>query len=74
MSPECHNKPLEMSMIEKTKTADVAEMRELTLDEIDDIAGAGRIGRVIAWLKKIFGGNDPKPPRGPFNPPPDHLK
>ncbi|MFM9850117.1 MAG: hypothetical protein ACKVP3_23545 [Hyphomicrobiaceae bacterium] len=60
-------------MIEETKTADVAEMRELTLDEIDAIAGAGRIGRVLSWLKKLFGGNDPKPPRGPFNKPPDHL-
>jgi hypothetical protein len=70
MSPECHNKPLEMSMIEETKTADVAEMRELTLDEIDATAGAG----IISWLKRLFGGNDPKPARGPFNRPDDHLK
>jgi hypothetical protein len=62
--------PKEMSMIEETKTADVAEMRELTLDEIDAAAGAG----LWSWLKKIFGGNDPQPSRGPFNRPPDHLK
>ena len=65
MSPECHNKPLEMSMIEETKTADVAEMRELTLDEIDATAGAG----IISWLRRLFGGDNPQPPRGPFNKP-----
>lgn len=62
--------PKEMSMIEEIKTADVAEMRELTLDEIDATAGAG----FWSWLKGIFGGNDPQPSRGPFNRPPDHLK
>jgi hypothetical protein len=47
-----------------------AELRELSLDEIDATSGAG----LISWLKKIFGGNDPKPPRGPFNRPDDHVK
>ena len=45
------------------------DMRELSLDEIDETSGAG----LISWLKKIFGGNDPQPPRGPFNPPPPPI-
>lgn len=47
-----------------------AEFRELSLDEIEATSGAG----FISWLKGIFGGNDPKPPRGPHNRPADHLK
>jgi len=47
-----------------------AEFRELSHEEIDATSGAG----LISFLKRIFGGNDPKPPRGPFNRPDDHLK
>lgn len=47
-----------------------AELRELSLDEIEATSGAG----LISWLKSIFGGNDPKPARGPHNRPDDHLK
>ena len=49
---------------------ETAELRELSLAEIEATAGAG----LISWLKGIFGGNDPKPPRGPHNRPADHLK
>lgn len=52
------------------KAPATAELRELSLDEIDATSGAG----LISWLKKIFGGNDPKPARGPFNRPDDHVK
>jgi len=52
------------------KAPAAAELRELSLDEIDATSGAG----LISWLKKIFGGNDPKPARGPFNRPDDHVK
>lgn len=53
-------------MIENTsKTSEIAEMRELSLDEIDATSGAG----IISWLRGLFGGNDPKPARGPFNRP-----
>lgn len=45
------------------------DFRELSLDEIDATSGAGLRG-VINFLRKLFGGDDPKPPRGPFNPPP----
>jgi hypothetical protein len=38
------------------------EMRELSLDEIDATAGAG----IISWLRRLFGGDNPQPPRGPF--------
>ncbi|MGD9804402.1 MAG: hypothetical protein AB7E81_03975 [Hyphomicrobiaceae bacterium] len=53
-----------------SNTPATAELRELSLDEIEAIAGAG----FISWLKGLFGGNDPKPARGPFNRPDDHLK
>ena len=58
-------------MIEATsKNLDVVEIRELSLDEIDATSGAG----ILSWLKALFGGNDPQPPRGPFNKPADHLR
>jgi hypothetical protein len=47
-----------------------AKIRELSLDEIEATAGAG----LFSWLRRIFGGDDPKPARGPFNRPDDHLK
>ncbi len=54
-------------MIEDTnKNSHFAEIRELSLDEIDATSGAG----IVSWLKALFGGNDPKPARGPFNQPP----
>jgi hypothetical protein len=55
-------------MIEDTsKNSDFAELRKLSLDEIDMTSGAG----LVSWLKSIFGGDDPKPARGPFNQPTD---
>lgn len=58
-------------MIESTtKNSDIAEIRELSLDEIDATSGAG----IFAWLKSIFGGDNPQPPRGPFNKPAEHLR
>ena len=47
-----------------------AQLRELSEDEIEATAGAG----IISWLRHLFGGGDPQPPRGPFNAPPDHLR
>lgn len=56
-------------MTEKhNSTTQTSDLRELSLDEIEATSGAG----LISWLKGIFGGNDPKPPRGPHNPPADH--
>ena len=52
------------------KAPQTAEIRELSLDEIEATSGAG----IISWLKKIFGGDNPQPPRGPLNRPADHLK
>jgi hypothetical protein len=52
------------------KPLETADLRELSLVEIEATSGAG----IISFLKRIFGGNDPKPPRGPHNPPADHLK
>jgi hypothetical protein len=58
-------------MTENTaKNSDFAELRELSLDEIEMTSGAG----IISWLKHIFGGDDPQPARGPFNKPADHLR
>ena len=58
-------------MIEDTnKNSHFAEIRELSLDEIDATSGAG----IVSWLRSIFGGNDPQPARGPFNKPADHLR
>ncbi len=58
-------------MTENTNTVlDAGEIRELTLDEIDETSGAG----LISWLKHLFGGDDPKPAPSPFNRPGDHLK
>ena len=55
-------------MIEDTsKNSGLLEHRELSLDEIEMTSGAG----LISWLKHIFGGDDPKPARGPFNQPTD---
>jgi hypothetical protein len=48
-----------------SKTAETLEIRELTLDEIDETAGAG----IFAWIKSLFGGDDPQPARGPFHHP-----
>jgi hypothetical protein len=48
----------------------MVEIRELSLIEIEEVAGAG----ILTWLRHLFGGNDPKPARGPFNRPDDHLK
>jgi hypothetical protein len=45
------------------KNSDVAEIRELSMDEIDATSGAG----IISWLRRLFGGDNPQPPRGPFN-------
>jgi hypothetical protein len=51
-------------MIDDTnKTSDTAEIRELSMDEIDETSGAG----IISWLRRLFGGDDPQPPRSPFN-------
>jgi hypothetical protein len=50
-----------------TKNSDVLELRELSLDEIEATSGAG----IISWLRHLFGGDDPKPARGPFNKPDD---
>ncbi len=50
--------------------SDIIEMRELSIDEIDATSGAG----IISWLRRLFGGDDPKPARGPFNRPDDHLR
>ena len=47
----------------KNGKPEVVEMRELSLDEIDATSGAG----LISWLRRLFGGDDPKPARGPFN-------
>jgi hypothetical protein len=55
---------------ESDKTIQTIGIRELTLEEIEATSGAG----FISWLKGIFGGNDPKPARGPHNRPADHLK
>lgn len=45
------------------KNSDFAEIRELSMDEIDATSGAG----IIAWLRRLFGGDDPQPARGPHN-------
>ena len=37
-----------------------AKIRELSLDEIEATADAG----FFSWLRRIFGGDDPKPARG----------
>ena len=51
-------------MIEDTnQNSDVAEIRELSMNEIDATSGAG----IISWLRRLFGGDNPQPPRGPFN-------
>ena len=54
-------------MIETTNiNLDTAELRELTLEEIEATSGAG----ILRWLKCLFGGCDaPQPARGPFNQP-----
>jgi hypothetical protein len=52
------------------KNSDFAELRQLSLDEIEMTSGAG----ILSWLKHIFGGDDPQPARGPFNKPADHLR
>jgi hypothetical protein len=51
-------------MIENTnKNADVLEVRELSLDEIEATSGAG----IIRFIKCLFGGCGPKEEfRGPF--------
>jgi hypothetical protein len=51
------------------KPLETADLRELSLVEIEATSGAG----IISFLKRIFGGNYPKPPRGPNNPPAYHL-
>ena len=57
-------------MIEDTnKNSDSAEIRELSMDEIDATSGAG----IISWLRRLFGGDNPQPPRGPHNQPPPHI-
>jgi hypothetical protein len=53
-----------------TTNSEIVELRELSLEEIEGTAGAG----IISWLRHLFGGDDPKPARGPFNQPADHLK
>lgn len=58
-------------MTENTNTnSDFAELRQLSLEEIEMTSGAG----IISWLKHIFGGDNPQPARGPFNKPADHLR
>lgn len=54
-------------MIETTNiNLDSAELRELSLEEIEATSGAG----ILRWLKCLFGGCDaPQPARGPFNQP-----
>lgn len=49
------------------KNSDAPEHRELSLEEIEMTSGAG----IISWLRHLFGGDDPKPARGPFNQPTD---
>jgi hypothetical protein len=47
-------------MISNDKTPEVMEMRELSLDEIDDVSGAGLrsfLGKVAAKIKSIFSGD-----------------
>ena len=56
-------------MIEDSNKTPDPDMRELSMDEIDETSGAG----LISWLKRLFGGNDPQPPRSPFNPPPPPI-
>jgi len=51
------------------KNSDFAEIRELSMDEIDATSGAG----IISWLRRLFGGDNPQPPRGPHNQPPPHI-
>jgi hypothetical protein len=43
------------------KTNMMPDFRELSLDEIDAASGAGLRG-VIKFLRKVFVGDDPKPP------------
>jgi hypothetical protein len=54
--------PLETIMTEALNTA---EIRELTLDEIDETSGAG----FLSWITRLFGGDDPQPSRGPHHHP-----
>lgn len=54
-------------MTAETNTQDAFEIRELSMDEIDATAGAGIFGDIVRAIKGLFGGNDPQPPRGPFN-------
>ena len=57
-------------MIEDTSmNSDAAEIRELSLAEIDATSGAG----IMSWLRRLFGGDDPQPSRGPYNQPPPHI-
>ena len=50
------------------------DIRELSLDEIDATAGAGWFSNLIHAIGALFGAGDPKPPRSPFNQPPDYLR
>jgi hypothetical protein len=43
--------------------AEAFEIRELSLEDIEATSGAG----VISWIRRLFGGDDPRPPRGPHN-------
>jgi hypothetical protein len=47
-------------MISDDKTAEAMEMRELSLDEIDDVSGAGLrsfLSKVANKIKSIFSGD-----------------
>lgn len=50
-----------------SKNSAFVGLRELSPDEIEMTSAAG----LISWLKHMFGGDDPKPARGPFNQPTD---
>ena len=50
------------------------DIRELSLDEIDATAGAGWLSSLFHAIGSLFGAGDPKPPRSPFNRPPDYLR
>jgi hypothetical protein len=57
-----------------SNTTETLEIRELTMDELNEASGAG-IRDVLRAIKCLFGGCGPKqPPRGPHNRPADHLK
>ena len=43
-------------MTDTTKTGGIAEMRELSLDEIDATAGGNWLGDIFRAIKRVFDG------------------